>query len=92
MKIKNAQYEDKFNTELLMIQKFINHKLQWNHLQTLSFTPLVSCTPALSLHSTVMLIKPQHIISYCDKIFQTIPEVQTLLQHLYDLLQSVRNE
>jgi hypothetical protein len=43
-----------------------------DHLKILSFTPLVSSTSGLSLHSTVMLIMSQYIINYCDKTFESM--------------------
>ena len=36
-------------------------------------------------------IKTYHIITYCNKIFNTTLEIETLL-HVYDILQSVKNE
>jgi hypothetical protein len=53
-----------------------------------SFTSLVSSTLGLSLHTSSVLMKSQYIIIYCNKTFKTILEVQILLQHLYNILQS----
>ena len=38
------------------------------------------------------MIKSQHIIIYCNKIFKSKFEIQILLQYLYDMLQLVNNE
>ena len=38
------------------------------------------------------MIKPQHIINHCNKIFKSKLEVQIMLQNLYDMLQLVNNE
>jgi hypothetical protein len=49
---------------------------------------------ALSTQSSV-LVRSQHIIVviiYCNKIFTSILAVQTLLLHLCDMLQLVKNE
>jgi hypothetical protein len=38
------------------------------------------------------MIKSQHIINYCNKIFKSKLEIQILLQYLYDMYQLTNNE
>jgi len=46
----------------------------------------------LKCHYPPSMIKSQHIINYCNKIFKSKLEIQILMQYLYDMFQKVNNE
>jgi len=56
------------------------------------FTSFVSSTLGLSVHGSSVSVKSQPLIIYCNKVFKTVPEFKTLLQHLCDLLPLIEHE